>query len=146
MMSIELPLSTRTLLVLNPSIMSMMTSGSSWGYFTLLASSFEKHISWSILLCFRVGRQWTLFTCLWDDFLRDLNDPPVDSHPVMVFISPMTFCGREGMWSSSLWEPSCWSLLPSLDLLESPFFTYFYSFTFRIRSSIYSFRSQQSSV
>ena len=122
MMFVELPLSTRTLLVLNPSIISMMTSGSSWGCFTPLASSFEKHISWFVLLCFRGGRLWTLFTCLWRDFLRDLNDPHVDGSPMMIFISPVALCGWEGIWSLSLWklnvDPcyhpwSCWNPLSS---------------------------------
>ena len=130
-MSAELPLSTKTLLVLNPSIMSMMTNRSSWGCFTPLASSSEKYISWPIHLCFRGGRLWTLFTCLWYDFLRELNDPLV-----MVFISPIVLCGRGGMWSSSLREPSWWSLLPSLNLLKFPFFRYFCSFPLHMNSFI----------
>jgi len=53
-----------------------------------------------------------LFTYLWYDFLRDLNDPPVedphvddppvDDPPVIVFISPIVLYGRRDMWSSSL--------------------------------------------
>ena len=145
-MSVKLLLSTRTLLVLNHSIMSMMTNGSSWGCFIPLASASEKHISWSVLLCFKGGRLWTLFTYLLCDFLRDLNDPPLDGPPAMVFISLITVYGRRCVWSSSFWEPSRWSLFPSLNLLESPFFTNFCSFPFRISSSICSFRSRQSSV
>ena len=139
MMSAELPLSTKTLLVLNPSIMIIMTNESSWGCFTLLASFSEKHISWFVRLYFRGGRLWTLFTCLWYDSLRDLNDPLTDGPPMIVFISPIALCGRGGMWSLSFWESSCRSLLPSLNLLESPFFTYFCSFPFRMSSSICSF-------
>ena len=132
MISVELPLSTKILLVLNPSIMSIITNGSSWGCFTLLASTFENRISLSYCLYFRGVILWMLFTYLWYDFLRDLNDPPVDDPPVIVFISPIVLCGRRDMWSSSLWETSCLSMLPSLDLLESPFFTNFCYFLFRM--------------
>lgn len=44
MMSVELPLSTKIFLVLNPSIMSMITKGLSRGCFTPHASSFKKTI------------------------------------------------------------------------------------------------------
>ena len=93
-MSAELSLSTRTLRVLNPSIMIIMTSGSSWGCFTLLTSSSEKYKSPLVRLCFDGGILWMLFTCLWYDFLRDLNDPPVVGPPAMVFLSPSALCGR----------------------------------------------------
>ena len=145
-MSAELPLSTRILLVLNPSIASIMTKGSSWGYFTPLASSSEKDMSWFVHLCLNGGIMWTLFICLWHAFLRDLKDPHVDSPPVIVFISLITFCGRWNIWSSSLGEDSRWFLLSSLNLLDSPFFTYFCSIPFRISSSICYFKSLQSSV
>ena len=145
-MSAELLLSTRTLLVLNPSIMIIMTNGSSWGYFTPSASSSEKYMSWFVHLYFKGGRLWTLFTCLWYEYLRDLNDRLVDGPPVMVFISPIAFCERGGRWSSSLWEPLCWFFWQSLYLLESSLFMYFCNFPFRISSSICSFKSQQSSV
>ena len=104
-MSAELPLSTRTLLVLNPSIMIMMTRGSSWGCFTPLASSSKKHMSWLVRLCFMGGRPCTLFTCLWYDFLRERNEPPVVGPPVIVFISPSAVCGRGYEWSSSSEAP-----------------------------------------
>ena len=145
-MSAELPLSTRTLLVLNPSIMIIMTSGSSWGCFIPLASSSEKYMSWFVFLWFKGGRLWTPFTCLWYDFLRDLNDPPVDGPPVMVCISPIALYGRGGRRSSFFWESSCWSFLPSLYLLDSSLFMYFCSLHFRISSSICCFKSWQSSV
>jgi len=145
-MSAELLLSIRTFLVLNPSTMIVMTNESSWGCFIPRASSSEKYMSWFVRLYFRRGRLWTLFTCLRYDFLGDLNDPPVDGPPIMVFISPTALCGRGGSWSSSLLEPSCWSFLLSLYLLESPIFKYFCSFPFRMSSSIYSFRSRQSFV
>ena len=143
-MSAELPLSTRTLLVLNPSIMIMMTRGSSWGCFTPLASSSEKHMSWFVRLYFMGRRPCTLFTCLWYNFLRERNEPPVVGPPVIVFISPSAVCGRGCEWSSSLRKPPYWPFCPYL--AESLFFTYCYNFPFRISSSIYSFRSLQSSV
>ena len=55
-MSAELPLSTRILLVLNPSIMTIMTRGLSWGCFIPLASSSKKYMSWFVCLCFKGGR------------------------------------------------------------------------------------------
>ena len=145
-MSAELLLSTRILLVLNPLIVSVMTKGSLWGCFTPLVSSLLNDISWFMRLCLNGGIMWTLFTCLWHAFLKDLNDPHVNGPPVIVFISPITFCGGWNGWSSSLNEDSCWLLLPFLNLLGSPFFTYFYNFPFRINSFICSFRSRQSSV
>ena len=143
-MSAELPLSTRTLRVLNPSIMIIMTSGSSWGCFTLLTSSSEKYKSPLVRLCFDGGILWMLFTCLWYDFLRDLNDPPVVGPPVMVFISPSALCGRGWGRSSSLRVLTCWLFCPYLP--ESPLFIYCCSFPLRMSSSICSFRSLQSSV
>ena len=137
----ELPLSTRILLVLNPSIFSIMTKGSLWGCFTPLASPSLKDMSLSVRRCLYGGMVWTLFTCLWYAFLRDLNDPPENSPPVIVFISPITsYRGWDGQ-SSSQEEDPCWFLLPSLNLLYSLFFTYFCNFPFRINSSICSFRS-----
>ena len=146
MMFAELPLSTSILLVLNPSILSIMTKGSSWGCFTSLASSSEKNMSLSVRLCFKGGILWTLFTCLWHVFLKDLNNPPVDGPHVIIFISPIMLSGCWNVWSSSLGEASHWFLLSSLDLLGSPFFTNLCSFLFRISYFICSFRSLQSSV
>ena len=77
-MSAELPLSTRVLLVLNPSIMSIITRGSSCSCFTPLASFFEKRMSLFVCLCFRGDILWMLFICLYCDFLMDLNDALVD--------------------------------------------------------------------
>ena len=93
-MSTELPLSISILLVSNPSIMSMITKGSSCGCFTPVASSFENRMSISIfLLRLRGGILWTLFTYRCFDFLRDLKDRPVDGPPVIIFISPIMLCG-----------------------------------------------------
>ena len=139
MMSMELQLSTRILLVLNPSIFNIMTKGSLWGCFTPLASASLKDISWSVCLCLNGGIIWMLFTYLWHAFLRDLNDPLVKGPPAIVFISPITSCGGWGGRSSLLEEDSCWLLLPPLNLLYSPFFTYFCNFPFCINSSICSF-------
>ena len=143
-MSAKLAVSMRILLVLNPSIMSMITKGSSYSYFTPLASSSENRMSMSVILCLRGGIIWMLFTCLCCDFLRDLKDPPMDSPPVIVFISPIVLCGQLNALSLSLGKASCFSLLSLLNLLDSPFFTNFCSFPFRMSFSIYSFRSLQS--
>ena len=144
-MSTELPLSTRILLVLNPSIFNIMTKGSLWGCFTPMASPSLKDMSRYVRRYLDGGMVWTLFTCVWYAFLSDLNDPPENGPPVIVFISPITLCGGWDRRSSSREKDSCW-LLSSLDLLYFPFFTYFYSFPFCINSSICSFRSLQSSV
>ena len=145
-MFVELPLSTRILLVLNPSIFNIMTKGSLWGCFTPLVSPSLKDMSWSVHRCLDGGMVWTLFTCLWYAFLRDLNDPLENGPLVIIFISPITSCGGwDGRLSSREEDPCCF-LLPSLNLLYSPFFTYFCNFPFRINSSICSFRSLQSSV
>ena len=136
MMFAELPLSTRTLSILNPSIISIITRGSSCGCFTPLASSFENMMSLSVRLCFKGGILWILFTCLYCDFLRDLNNPPVDGPSVIIFISPIALCEQWDVWSSSLGEASCLSLLLFLDLPESPFFTNFFNFPLRMSSSI----------
>ena len=142
----KLPLSTRILLMLNPSILSMITKGSLWGYLTPLASASLKDMSWSIRFCLNGGIVWTLLTCLWYAFLRDLNDPDVKGPPVIVFISLITFWGGWGWWPSFLNEDSYWLRWSLRDLLYSFFFTYFYNFPFRISSSTCSFRSLQSSV
>ena len=134
-MSTELPLSTKTHLVLNPSIISMITNGSSCGCFTPLAFSSEKIMSMvSLLLCFNGGAVWTLLTCLYCNFLRDLKDPPAVGPPLIILISPIALFGR-----------SCWfslSLGLSFDLtrcscLYHPalfFFTNFCNFSFSICS------------
>ena len=88
-MSAELQLSTRILVVLNPSIMSIITRGPSCGCYTLLASFSKNRMSLSVFLYFRGGILWMLLTCRCIDFLRDMNDPPVDGPPVIVFISPI---------------------------------------------------------
>jgi len=145
-MSTELLLFIRILLVFYPSIMSMIIKGLSCGCFTPLASSSKNRMFLSVLLCLRGGILWMLFTCLYCDFLRDLKDPSVDDPPMIVFISPITLCGWLNALSSSLRTSSCLSLLSLLNLLDSPFFTNFWSFPFQMSSSIYSFRSLESLV
>ena len=54
-MAAELPLSMRICLVLNPSIISMMTRGSSCGFFTPLASSSENRMSILVHLLYFKG-------------------------------------------------------------------------------------------
>lgn len=93
-MSVELPLSTRTLLVLKASIMSIMTKGSSCGCFTPIASSFEKTISKvSLDLHLDGGAVWTMLTCLCYNFLRDLNDLFAVGPLLIILISPMVLFG-----------------------------------------------------
>ena len=142
----ELLLFMRILLVLNPSIMSIITRELSCDCFTPLAFSSKNRMSLSILLCLKGGILWMLFTCLFCDFLRDLNDPLVDGLPVIVFISLIALYGQLYVWSSSFKTSSCLTLLSPLDLLESPFFRNFCSFPFQMSSSICSFRSLQSSM
>ena len=83
-MFMELPLSTRILLVLNPSIFSIITKGLLWGCFTPLASTSLKDMSQSVRCCLNGGIVWTLFTYHWYAFLKDLNDPPEKGPPMEV--------------------------------------------------------------
>ena len=123
-MSAELPLSTRIRLVLNLSITSMMTRGSSCGCFTPLASSSKNRMSIFVcLLCFKGCIPWMLFTSLCWDFLRDLKNPPMDGPLAIVFISLITFYGWLYDLSSSIGGFSNFSLQSSLDQLDSPLFT-----------------------
>ena len=103
MMSTELPLSTRILLVLNPSIISMMTKGSSCGCFNPLASSSKKTMSVaSLLRCFVGGIIWTLLTYLYCNFVRDLKEPPFIGPLLIILISPIAFFGYSRGLSLSL--------------------------------------------
>ena len=102
-MSAELLLSTRILLVLNPSMFNTITNGLLWGCFIPLASASLKDMSWSVRLCLSGGTIWTLFTCLWHAFLRDLNDPPLMGPPAIVFISLIISWGA-GVDDRQSWE------------------------------------------
>ena len=147
MMLAELPLSSRILLVLKPSIISMMTKGSSCGCFTPLASSSKKTMSVaSLLRCFVGGVIWTLLTYLCCSFLRDLKEPLVIGSPLIILILPIAFFGHSHGLSSSLSFSS--------DLVRSScfgcpyvfFLMNFCSFSFWISSSICFLRSLHSSV
>ena len=102
--SVELPLSTSTLRVLNPLMASIMTKGSSWGCLIPFTSCLEKTmLSFLVKWCFAIGwLTWTLFTCLCTAFLKDLYDLPMISPPVIVLISPTM--GLRLSRSSSLWS------------------------------------------
>ena len=103
MISVELPLFTRNLLMLNPSIVSMMTRGSSYGCFTPLASSFKKTMfTTSLFLCFVCGIIWTQLTDLFCDFLRHLKKPPIIRPPLIILTSNIASFGRSCGLSSSL--------------------------------------------
>ena len=89
--SIELLLSTKTLQVLYPSIVSVMTSGSSCGCLILLHLIRRRqfcHSQCDDVLLLGV-LTWALFTCLWTSFLKDLYNPPTSGPPVIILISPM---------------------------------------------------------
>ena len=94
---------------------NIITNESLWGCFTPLASASLKDMSWFVRLCLRGGIVWTLFTCLWHTFLRDLNDPPVMGPPAIVFISPIMSWGAGAddrrSWKRIHADPCCppWS-------------------------------------
>ena len=69
---------------------SIMTRRSSWGYLIPFTSCSEKTMSsFPVRWCFTIGwLTWTMFTCLYIAFLRDLYDPPTTSSPIIVLISP----------------------------------------------------------
>ena len=141
----ELPLSTKILLVLNPFIMSMMTSRSSCGYFTLLSSSSKKTISMaSLFLCFNGGIIWTLLTCFCCDFLRDLKDPPLVGPPLIILISPIVLFNRSCGLLSSLGLSSDLAWRSYFCHPYISFLTNFCNFLFWINSSICSLRSLHS--
>ena len=145
MMFAELPLSMRILLVLNPSIVSIMTKGLSWDCFTPLAFSSKKNMSLFVRLCFK-----GVF-CGYCSLASDMIS--------------------WGIWMTHLWMARLWlslspqsclvnvvmcgprplvrlyfSLSSSLDLLGSPFFKNLCSFPFHMSSFISSFKSLQSFV
>ena len=70
--------------MLNSSILSMITSGLSWGCLMPRLSLSEKIISGSLFFC-HLHR--TLFISLPCAFFRDFNVPPTVSPPEIVFIS-----------------------------------------------------------
>ena len=118
-MSTELPLSTRILLVLNPSMFNIITNGSLWGFFTPLASASLKEMSWSVRLCLKEGTVWTLFTCLWHAFLRDLNDPPM-TDPQRSYLSPRLYPGGAGVDDHRSWKRIPADLCCPLEVIVIP--------------------------
>lgn len=147
MMLVELPFSIKILQVLNPSIMSMMTSRSSCGYFTPLASSSGKTIYIaSLFLCFDNGIVWTLLICLYYDFLRDLKELLVVGPPSIILISPMALFGHSCGLSSSLGLSSDLGRFSCFGRPYVCFLMNFCNFPFWINFSIYSLRSLHSSV
>ena len=100
----ELPLSSNTLRVLYPSMVNMVTTGSSCGCLICFAFCSEKTLSsflirWCLAIRCLIR---TLLTCLWNAFLKDLYDPPTTSPLVIVLISPTTCLVLSH--SSSLWS------------------------------------------
>ena len=91
MLFVELPLSISTQWILNSSILSIITCGSSWGCLTPQASISEKTMSDSLHLGIFEGenREWTLFTSLVYAFFSDLEDPPTTNPLKIILISPM---------------------------------------------------------
>ena len=105
----------------------------------------EKHVLVRLsLLHERYSMDDVHLPLIW--FFEVFEQSTCDGQPVIFFISPFTLGRHWDVWSSSLSEASRLSLLSSLDLLGSPFFTNLCNFPFRMSSSIYSFRSLQSSV
>ena len=93
-MLVKLPLSIKTHQVLNPSIISMITSGSSCSCFTPLVSSSKKTIFVdSHFLCFDGGVVWAMLIFLCCSFLRDLKDPSAVRPPLIIFIPPIALFG-----------------------------------------------------
>ena len=91
MMSIELPLSTRTLWIVLLATMALITSGSSWGCWQSSMSKSEKVMvvssreSLDTVCTFKVSpdlmlRKWA--------FLAELDSPPPANPPEITWISP----------------------------------------------------------
>ena len=120
-MSFELPLSISTQCMLNFSILSIITSGLSWGCLTPRASFSEKTMSVSLYLgVFEGGnRECMMFTSLAYALFSDQEDPPTTNPSEIILISPMR------------------ALLPPLSLAPFPScpFVVFYTTPFFIRTS-----------
>ena len=91
MMSVELPLSTRTLWIVLLATMVFITSGSSWGCWQPSMSKSEKVIivssrgSLDIVCTSKVSTD--LMLCKWA-FLAELDSPPPENPPEITWISP----------------------------------------------------------
>ena len=91
MMSVELPLSTRTLWIILLATMAFITSGSSWGCWKPSMSESEK-----VMVVSSRGSLDTactsnispdLMLCMWA-FLAELDSPPPTNPPEITWISP----------------------------------------------------------
>ena len=91
MMSLELPLSTRTLWIILLATMAFITSGSSWGCWQPSMSKSEKVMvvssrgSLDIICTSKVSPN--LMLCKWA-FLAELDSPPPTNPPKITWISP----------------------------------------------------------
>ena len=144
MIYVELPLSTNTLLVLNPFIANMMTSGLSYGCLIPLASHSEKVMSSSLERTVFYERMLNIdvidlsLKCPFQGLLRPSSNWPSNYHPyfphcLFLMISFDIFMVVMDLSSSFNWD--WWSFL-----------TNFWSFPLWINSSICSFKSRHSSV
>ena len=131
----ELPLSINTWCMLNSSILSIITSGLSWGCLTPWASFSEKTMFGSLYLdIFQGGnRECTLFASRACAFFSDLEDPPTTNPPKIIIISPM------GALLPPISGSFSFSSLYCL-LYDSILRTNFCNFPWRIKVSTWSFR------
>ena len=141
MISAELLLSTNTQWMLNSSILSIITTGPSWGCLMSQASFSKKIISSSLLhgIFNDEHHEWTLFTSLAYAFFSVLEDPPVTSPPVIILISPTGAFFPSVSYSLSFSSFYCC-------LYGSIFCTNFYCFLCRIRVFTWSFKCLHSLV
>ena len=141
MISIELPLLISIRWMLNPSILSIITSGLSYGCLMPQASLSKKTMSGSLLLNIFDDGYWEriLFTSLVYAFFRDFKDPPTPSPLVIILISPIGALLHFVSYSLSFLSFWC-------RLYEFFFRTNLYSFPCRIKISIWSFRCLHSSM
>ena len=135
MISAKLLLSINTQGMLNSSTLSMITSGSSWGFLMPWPFLSEKTISSSSFLGIFIGgsHEWTLFISLSYAFFKDFNIPLAISSPEIVFISSagglVSPISRVLSWSSFFWY-----------LCGSVFLTYFCNFPCQNKVSTWSFK------
>ena len=134
-------MSISTWLMLNSSTLSMINSGSLWGYLKPQLSLTKKTMLGSSLVGIFIerSRKWTLFISLPCAILKDFSILPTVCPLEIVFISPAggllspTF--RILSWSSFRWY-----------LWGSVFLMYFCNFPYRIKVSSLSFKCLHSSV
>ena len=141
MISAELLLSTNTQWMLNSSILSIITTRSSWGCLMSQASFSKKIMSSSLLrgIFKDENHEWTLFTSLAYAFFSVLKDPPVTSPLVIILISPTGAFLPSVSYSLSFSSFCCC-------LYGSIFCTNFCNFPCRIKVSTWSFKCLHSLV